>query len=50
MPDLYVVENGISINDQILLDGVQKAKDDDKIQFTYVKPAQVLSQLRLRAE
>lgn len=50
MPDLYVVENGVSASDRILLDGVQRAKDNDKISFDYQKPKDVLSHLKLRAE
>ncbi len=50
MPDLYVIESGLSENDKILLEGVQKVKDDDKISFEYQKPAGVLSHLRLKAE
>jgi membrane fusion protein, multidrug efflux system len=50
MPDLYVVEGGLSENDKILLEGLQKVKDDDKIQFEYKSPGEVISQLRLKAE
>lgn len=50
MPDLYVVESGISENDKILLEGVQKVKDDDKINYDYRKPEEVISHLRLKAE
>jgi len=50
MPDLYVVESGLTETDKIVLEGVQKAKDDDKISYTYQKPADVLSHLRLRTE
>jgi membrane fusion protein, multidrug efflux system len=50
MPDLYVVESGISENDKILLEGVQKVKDDDKINYEYRKPEEVISHLRLKAE
>jgi membrane fusion protein (multidrug efflux system) len=50
MPDLYVVESGITANDRILLEGVQKAKDDDKIKYDYQKPEEVLSHLKLKAE
>lgn len=50
MPDLYVVENGLSEDDRILLEGVQKVKDDDKISFEYEKPEKVIAQLRLKAE
>lgn len=50
MPDLYVIDNGVSENDKILLEGVQKVKDDDKIDFEYLKPEEVISHLRLKAE
>jgi len=50
MPDLYVVTKGITATDKVLLDGVQKVKDDEKIQVVYQKPEDVISHLRLRAE
>jgi len=50
MPDLYVVQSGLAANDKILLEGVQKAKDDEKIGYVYQKPAAVLSHLKLKAE
>jgi membrane fusion protein (multidrug efflux system) len=50
MPDLYVIQGGITENDKILLEGVQKVKDDDKIKYDYQKPEEVLSHLKLKAE
>jgi membrane fusion protein (multidrug efflux system) len=50
MPDLYVIENGLSDNEKILLEGVQKVKEDDKIVAEYQKPAEVIAHLRLKAE
>ena len=50
MPDLYVVQSGLSAGDKILLEGVQRAKDDDKIKYDYQKPTDVISQLKLKAE
>lgn len=50
MPDLYLVNSGISETDKVLLEGVQKVKDDDKIAYTFQKPGEVISQLRLKAE
>lgn len=50
MPDLYVVKTGLSVDDKILLEGVQKAKDDDKIKYDYQKPQEVLAHLKLKAE
>jgi membrane fusion protein (multidrug efflux system) len=50
MPDLYVVNTGITVDDKILLDGIQKANDNDKIKFDYINPKEVLSSLKLKAE
>jgi membrane fusion protein (multidrug efflux system) len=50
LPDVYVVESGIDETDKILLEGVQKVNDDDKISYVYQKPLYVLSHLRLKAE
>jgi membrane fusion protein (multidrug efflux system) len=46
LPDLYVVD-GLSEDDKILLEGVQNAKDDDKIEYKYVDPKSVISGLQL---
>lgn len=50
LPDLYVISSGITAGDKILLEGVQKVKDDDKIAFEFQKPEEVISQLRLKSE
>ena len=50
LPDLYILDSGLKANDKILLEGVQKVKDDEKIQYKFEKPAKVLAQLRLKAE
>ena len=50
IPDLYVVTSGVTANDKILFEGVQKVKDNDKINFEYIAPQQVIKNLRLKAE
>lgn len=50
LPDIYVVESGLSADDKILLGGVQKVKDDDRIAVEYQKPEEVIAHLRLKAE
>lgn len=50
MPDLYVVKSGITENEKILLEGVQKVKEDDKIKYAFQKPSEVLNHLKLKAE
>ncbi len=50
MPDLYVIGSGLKETDKILLEGVQKVKDDDHINFVYQSPKTVISQLKLKTE
>lgn len=50
VPDLYMIESGITVNDKILLEGVQKVKENDKIHFDYKSPKEVIAHLRLKAE
>ncbi|KUJ61390.1 hemolysin D [Flavobacteriaceae bacterium CRH] len=50
IPDLYVVSSGLNENDKILLEGVQKVKENDKIKFEYLAPQTVINHLRVKAE
>lgn len=50
LPDLYIVGSGLAVTERILLEGVQKVKDDDVVQFEYKAPLAVLATLRLKAE
>jgi len=49
LPDLYVVSEGITNSDKILLEGVQKVKDDQKVETKFQDPKKVLSSLKLQA-
>lgn len=50
MADLYAVTSGISANDKILLEGLRKVKNNDKISFNYEQPKTVIASLKLPAE
>jgi membrane fusion protein (multidrug efflux system) len=50
MPDLYIVKDGLSSTDKILLEGIRKVKDGDKIRYTYESPEQVLPKLKVYSE
>lgn len=50
LPDLYLIKDGLTASEKILLEGVQKAKDGDKISFDYHNPKEVIKNLRLKAE
>lgn len=48
--DLYVVTAGLSENDKILLEGLRKVKENDKIAYEFKQPWSVMSTLKLPAE
>lgn len=50
LPDLYIVGSGLAATDRILLEGVQKVKDDDVVRVVMKAPREVLHSLRLKAE
>jgi membrane fusion protein (multidrug efflux system) len=50
MPDLYVIKNGVTEKDKILLEGIRKVKDRDKITYTYEAPESVLPKLKVYVE
>ncbi|TAF72489.1 MAG: efflux RND transporter periplasmic adaptor subunit [Bacteroidetes bacterium] len=50
MPDIYIVKDGISENDKILLEGLRKVKEGQKIQYHFKEPKIVMANLKLHAE
>lgn len=50
IPDLYVINSGLSESDKILLEGVQKVKENDKIKYEFESPKEVMNHLRLKTE
>lgn len=50
MPDLYVVKEGLVATDKILLEGLRKVKNNDKISFEYEDPKTVIAHLKLPTE
>lgn len=51
MPDLYVVKDGVTAEEKIMLEGIRKVRDNDKIaKFTYEDPKEVLKHLKVYVE
>ncbi|SFU27615.1 membrane fusion protein, multidrug efflux system [Pustulibacterium marinum] len=50
LDDLYIIKSGIKEGDKILLEGIRKVKDGEKIEYEYEKPEEVISALQLPAE
>jgi membrane fusion protein (multidrug efflux system) len=51
MPDIYIIKDGISANDKIVLEGIRKVKNQDKIgEYTYADPKAVVNNLKVYVE
>lgn len=51
MPDIYMINGGISEKDKIVLEGIRKVRDNDKIaEFEYRDPKEVIPNLRVYVE
>lgn len=50
MPDLYIIKKGLNENEKILLEGIRKVKDNEKIDYEYEDPKTVLPKLKVYVE
>lgn len=50
MPDLYVIKEGLVETDKILLEGLRKVSENQKIKYDFKSPKEVLANLQLHAE
>ncbi|WP_405369529.1 efflux RND transporter periplasmic adaptor subunit [Nonlabens sp. Asnod2-A12] len=50
LPYLYIVKDGIDSNDRILIDGLRKVRNGQKINADFIEPKTVLADLKLVAE
>lgn len=47
LPNVYIVESGLKTSDKILLEGIQMAKENEKVEVSFEEPRQVIQQLQL---
>ncbi|MBC9797530.1 efflux RND transporter periplasmic adaptor subunit [Sinomicrobium weinanense] len=50
LPHLFIVDKGLSVNDNILLEGIRMVKDGEKIAYKVEKPKEVVANLEMYAE
>ncbi len=50
MPDIYILKDGVKENERILLEGIRKVKDGDKITYEYEDPQSVIPKLGVYVE
>jgi membrane fusion protein, multidrug efflux system len=50
MPDLFVVSEGLNVKEKIVLEGIRKVKDGEKIKYDFETPRHVMANLKLYSE
>mgnify|MGYP001273083868 CR=1 FL=1 len=50
LPDIYIVESGLNEGENFILDGIQKVKEDQKVNAEFKDPKKVLQSLKLKAD
>jgi len=48
--DIFVVEQGLDVNDKIILEGIRQVRDGDKIEYEFRAPEEVLGNQKYHAE
>lgn len=51
IPDLYIIKDGVTEHEKIVLEGIRKVKDNDKItEYKYIDPKVVIPNLKVYVE
>lgn len=50
MPDLYVISKGLTAKDKIIVEGIRKVTNNDKIEYKFKDPKKVISELKVYVE
>jgi membrane fusion protein (multidrug efflux system) len=50
LDDIYLIKDGIGVNDKIVLEGVRQARDGQKLKYEFLAPEKALSNLKHHAE
>ncbi len=48
--DIYLIQEGLDVNDRIILEGIRQVRDGDEVEYEFHDPAEVLSNLKNHAE
>ena len=50
MDDIYLIKDGLGVNDKIVLEGIRQVRDGEKVDFEFRSPEQTLNNLKYHAE
>ena len=48
--NIYVIKEGLGVNDRIILEGIRQVRDGEKVEFELVAPEVALNNLKYKAE
>ena len=48
--DIYLIKDGLTVNDKIVLEGIRQVRDGDVVEFEFRSPEDVLGNLKYHAE
>jgi membrane fusion protein (multidrug efflux system) len=50
LEDIYIIKQGLGVNDKIVLEGIRQVRDGDKVEYEDRQPEQVAANLKYHAE
>ena len=50
LDDIYLIKNGIGVNDRIVLEGIRQVRDGEEVEYEYQSPEEALKHLKYHAE
>lgn len=50
MDDIFLIKDGLGVNDRIILEGIRQVRDGDEVEYEYHSPEQALNHLKYHAE
>ncbi len=50
LDDLFVIKNGVGVDDKIVLEGIRQVRDGDKVEYEDRQPEKVIANLKYHAE
>lgn len=50
MDDIYIIKDGIGVNDRIVLEGIRQVRDGEEVEYEFRSPEEVLGHLKFHAE
>jgi len=50
LDDIYLIKDGIGVNDRIVLEGIRQVRDGEEVEYEYQSPEEALNNLKYHAE